>query len=206
MRNGNGFLHLRPIVCTGLARIVLPADIAAGGIVKLVGGMGEPVSGDVHRLHPRGNRELRPGAISGDIDRICPGAVTARGRNGDPGRMPRIVLKQVQKRMAAEGQDLAAVVYIFFIVDESVKWEPLAVRQNEQIALAVVENRTIRQILRIDEGDGLSVRFKETFQVLYIRRGLLVRRQQGGIVQNVYPSRGRCGNKRQFAPLECRQQ
>ena len=120
--------------------------------------------------------------------------------------MPRIVLKQVQKRMAAEGQDLAAVVYIFFIVDESVKWEPLAVRQNEQIALAVVENRTIRQILRIDEGDGLSVRFKETFQVLYIRRGLLVRRQQGGIVQNVYPSRGRCGNKRQFAPLECRQQ
>ena len=114
--------------------------------------------------------------------------------------MPRIVLKQVQKRMAAEGQDLAAVVYIFFIVDESVKWEPLAVRQNEQIALAVVENRTIRQILRIDEGDGLSVRFKETFQVLYIRRGLLVRRQQGGIVQNVYPSRGRCGNKRQFAP------
>ena len=93
--------------------------------------------------------------------------------------MPRIVLKQVQKRMAAEGQDLAAVVYIFFIVDESVKWEPLAVRQNEQIALAVVENRTIRQILRIDEGDGLSVRFKETFQVLYIRRGLLVRRQQG---------------------------
>ena len=82
----------------------------------------------------------------------------------------------------------------------------LAVRQNEQIALAVVENRTIRQILRIDEGDGLSVRFKETFQVLYIRRGLLVRRQQGGIVQNVYPSRGRCGNKRQFAPLECRQQ